>query len=149
MRTTQWDTSRDMNLLQDRMNKLFEESLARGKTTEEGSSGAAWSPPVDIYETADKIVLRADLPGVAQKDIDLRIEDNVLVLRGERKLSKEVSQEDFLRIERYYGSFQRVFRLPSTVDQAGVLASHEDGVLEVTIPKNEESRAKSIRVEVR
>lgn len=149
MRTTHWDPSRDMYLLQDRMNKLFEESLARGRATDETSSGGAWSPPVDVYETEDRIVLKADLPGVDQRDIDLRIEDNVLVIRGERKFPKEENQEDFLRIERYYGSFQRVFRLPSTVDQGGVKASHQDGVLEVTIPKNEGVRSKSIKVEVK
>jgi len=148
MKTTQWDPSRDMYLLQDRMNKLFEESLARGRSMDDASAGT-WSPPVDVYETEDRIVLKADLPGVDQRDIDLRIEDNVLLIRGERKFPKEEKQEDFLRIERYYGSFRRVFRLPGTVDHGAVKASHQDGVLEVTIPKTGGSRSKTIKVEVK
>lgn len=144
-----WDPSRDMNLLQQRMNKLFEESLRLGRSTEHDVTGSGWMPAVDIYETEDKVVVKADLPGVEQGEIDLRIEDNVLVLRGERKFSNQERKEDFLRIERTYGTFQRTFRLPSSVDQGKVTANHEDGVLEVTLQKKEDSRPLSIKVEVK
>ena len=106
-------------------------------------------PAADIYEIEDRVVVKVDLPGVEQKDIDLRIEDNVLILRGERRFSKEERKEDFLRIERTYGTFQRTFRLPSSVDQEKVTANHEDGVLEVTLHKKEDSRPHTIKVEVR
>jgi HSP20 family protein len=109
----------------------------------------AWTPSVDIYETDDKVVLKADLPGIEQKDIDLRIEDDMLVLRGERKFEKEEDKEDFHRIERTYGAFQRTFRLPGTVDQSKIEAKHKDGVLEVTLHKREDTKPRQIRVEVR
>ena len=92
----------------------------------------SWMPAVDVYETDSRVVIRVDLPGVNQADIDLRIEDGSLVLRGERKFASGEKQEDFLRIERSYGSFQRTFRLPGSVDPGQVQASHEDGVLEIT-----------------
>jgi HSP20 family protein len=144
-----WDPSRDMDTLQQRMNKLFEDSLARGKSTEDQFPAGAWTPAVDIFETAERVVIRADLPGIEQKNIDLRIEENTLILRGERTFAKEENQEDFLRIERSYGSFHRTFRLPSSVDDNSVQATHDHGVLEVTLLKNEDARAKSIKVEVK
>jgi HSP20 family protein len=109
----------------------------------------SWTPAVDIYETDEKVILKADLPGIDQKDIDLRIEDNTLILRGERKFDKEKSQEDFHRIERAYGAFHRTFRLPGSVDQGQVLATHKDGVLEVVLTKREDTRPRQIRVEVK
>jgi HSP20 family protein len=143
------DPTRDMNLLQERMNKLFEESLRRGRTTEQEYPMGSWMPAVDIYETEDRIVLKADLPGVEQEEIDLRIEDNTLILRGERKFAHEERKEDFLRIERTYGSFQRTFRLPSTVDQSRVKATHDDGVLQVVLLKKENSRPQAIKVDIK
>lgn len=144
-----WDPTRDMNLLQERMNKLFEDSLRRGRTTDQEHPMGTWMPAVDIYETDDRIVLKADLPGVDQSGIDLRIEDNTLILRGERKFAHEERKEDFLRIERTYGSFQRTFRLPSSVDQGRVKATHDDGVLEVVLLKKEDSRPQAIKVEIK
>jgi HSP20 family protein len=140
-----------MLALQERMNKLFEDSLTRSRTTdaEEGFPMGSWSPPVDIYETDDKVVLRADIPGVAQKDIDVRIEEGTLIVRGDRKFDPSQKQEDYLRIERSYGPFQRTFRLPSTVDQGKVNAVHRDGVLEVMLQKREETRPRQIKVEVK
>lgn len=149
MTLSDWDPTRDMGMLQERMNKLFEESLRRGRTAEQEYPTGSWTPAVDIYETDDRIVLKADLPGVEQGAIDLRIEDNTLILRGERRFAHEERKEDFLRIERTYGAFHRTFRLPGTVDQSRVKASHEDGVLEVTLLKKEGSRPHAIKVEVK
>ena len=149
MTLTRFDPFRDMTLLQERMNKLFEESLTRGRSTDVDFPMGAWTPAVDVYETGDRIVLKADLPGVDQRDISLHIEDGALVLRGERKFAREEKQEDFLRIERSYGTFERTFRLPTTVDPAGVKAIHKDGVLEVVLTKREETRPRAIKVEVK
>lgn len=149
MPSSPWDPFRDMAMLQERMNRLFEESLARNRTTEGEAPVGAWMPPVDVYETAERIVIRVDLPGVDQSSIDLRIEDGALILRGERRFASGENSEDFLRIERSYGSFQRTFRLPATVEQSGVQANHMNGVLEVVLKKRESSRPQSIRIDVK
>jgi HSP20 family protein len=138
-----------MVTLQERMNRLFEDSMARSKTTDEEMAMGAWTPSVDIFETPEKVVLRADLPGVAEKEIDLRIENSMLTLRGERRFLKETKEEDYHRIERSYGSFSRSFQLPGTIDQEGIQATHKDGVLEVVLPKREETRPKHIKVDVK
>ncbi len=149
MPSSPWDPFRDMSVLQERMNRLFEESLARSRTTEEDFPVGAWMPPVDIYETDERVVIRVDLPGVDQRDIDLRIEDGMLFVKGERKFASGEKREDFLRIERTYGTFHRTFRLPTTVDHGSVQASHQDGVLEVVLKKKESARPQSIRIDVK
>lgn len=148
MTLTRWDPFRDLVTLQERMNRLFEDSLSRSKTTDEMSMGA-WTPAVDIFETPEEVVMRADLPGVDLKDIDVRIENNTLTLRGERKFLKEAKDEDYHRIERSYGTFSRSFQLPGTIDQGGIKATHKEGVLQVHLPKREDTRPKQIRVEVK
>ena len=112
----------------------------------EGSE-AGWAPPVDILEKGDDLVIRAELPGVAADAIDVRVEDNVLHLSGERKHETETEQGKTYRRERVYGSFSRSFSLPQTVDAVRIAASHKDGVLEIVLPKAEE--AKPRRVEIR
>jgi HSP20 family protein len=149
MTLSRWDPFRDMTALQERMNKLFEDSLTRSRAADHELPMGAWTPSVDIYETEEKVVLKADLPGVELSDIDLRIEDSTLILRGERKFAREEKQEDFLRIERAYGTFQRTFRLPGSVDQSRVKATHKDGVLEVVLTKSEETHPRQIRVEIK
>jgi HSP20 family protein len=149
MALTRWDPFRDMVTLQERMNRLFEDSMARSKTTDEEMAMGAWTPSVDIFETPEKVVLRADLPGVVEKEIDLRIENNMLTLRGERRFLKETKEEDYHRIERSYGSFSRSFQLPGTIDQERIQATHKEGVLEVVLPKREETRPKHIKVDVK
>jgi len=149
MAMNQWDPFKDMTTLKERMDKLFEDSLTRSRTTEQEFPMGSWKPAVDIYETDDKVVLKADLPGIEQRDIDLRIEDGTLILNGERKFEPVEKQEDFHRIERAYGAFHRTFRLPSTVDQTRIEAKHKDGVLEVTLFKREDTRPRQIKVEVK
>ncbi len=148
MTTTRWDPFRDLTTIQDRMNRLFQDTMARQRGQENIESGQ-WAPAVDIFETGDRIVLRADLPGIEQSDIELRVDDNVLFLRGERRPGGDVKPEDFHRAERPYGPFLRSFSLPGNVDQSGIRASQKNGVLEVVLPKKQESKAKSIRVEVK
>ncbi len=149
MTLTRWDPFRDLVSLQERMNRLFEDSLARSNTTDQEMAMGAWTPAVDIYETPEEIVLKADLPGVDQKDIDLRIENSTLTVRGERRFMKEAKEEDYHRIERSYGVFSRSFQLPGSVDQTRILANHKSGVLEVHLPKREDTRPKQIKVDVK
>ena len=148
MADTKWEPFRDLLTIQDRMNRLFQEGLGRHMGHEERPAGQ-WSPPVDILESDDRIVLRADLPGVEQDDIELRVEDGTLILRGQRKSTAEVRPEDLHRSERPHGTFVRSFSLPQNIDLAAIRASQKNGVLEVVMPKKQESKAKAIRIEVK
>jgi len=148
MTITRWDPFRDLVTIQERMNRLFQETLSRQHGQENIDPGQ-WGPAVDIYETDDRIVVRADLPGVEQSDIEVRIDDNKLVLRGQRKQPENVKADDYHRAERPHGAFMRSFSLPQNVDQGAIRATHNNGVLELVLPKRQESRAKSIRVEVK
>lgn len=127
------------------MNRLFEGAF-RSRTDD--SSLAAWSPAVDIYETANELVLKADLPEIHEKDLDIRIENNTLSIRGERTVEKLVSEDDYLRVERAYGSFSRSFALPNTVNTEAIRADYRNGVLTLCLPKREESKPKQIKVRV-
>jgi HSP20 family protein len=148
MAVVKWDPFRDLISIQDRMNKLFEQTLTRSRG-EEGVSATTWTPAVDIYETADTIVMKAELPGVAREDIQIQIDGNALTLRGERRFAKDVQEESYLRIERAYGSFHRSFTLPAGVQSDKVRALFRDGVLELSLPKVEEAKPKKIAIEVR
>ena len=148
MADTKWEPFRDLLTIQDRMNRLFQEGLGRRMGPEDRPAGQ-WSPPVDILENDDRIVLRADLPGVEQDDIELRVEDGILVLRGQRKPPADVRPEDMHRSERPHGSFVRSFSLPQNIDHSAIRATQKSGVLEVVMPKKQESKAKAIRIEVK
>jgi len=152
MAIIRWEPFRDLLTLQDRMNRVFDESLRgapRGNPSEDDwALGGSWAPSVDIYEQDGNIVLKAELPGIDAKDVDIRLEDNVLTLRGERKLDNEVKRENYHRVERSYGSFSRSFTLPTVVDQEKIKADYRDGVLRVTLPKREEAKPKQISIAV-
>jgi HSP20 family protein len=148
MAVVKWDPFRDLISIQDRMNRLFEQTLSRSRG-EEGITAATWTPAVDIYETVDTIVMKAELPGLTREDIDIQIEDNTLILRGERRFAKDVQQENYLRIERAYGSFHRTFTLPATIQREEIRAVFRDGVLELILPKTEGAKPKRISIEVR
>jgi HSP20 family protein len=150
MAIVRWDPFRDLVTLQERMNRMFDESFrGTGRAgTEDWALGGAWAPVVDIYEQDGNIVLKAELPGVDPKQVDVRLENNTLTLSGERKVDHEVKQENYHRVERSYGSFTRSFTLPSTVDQEKIKADYKDGVLKVTLPKREEAKPKQISIAV-
>jgi HSP20 family protein len=131
--------------LQEEMNRLFD--LSSGGFRGEGV--AAWAPSLDVYEDKDTLVVKADLPGIEEKDIDISIQGDVLTLRGERKQEEEVKEKGYHRCERCYGSFQRSFTLPYSVDQSKVKASYKGGVLEVRLPKAEEAKQKRIKIDVK
>ncbi len=147
MAVVKWDPFRDLLSIQDRMNKLFEQTLSRSRA-EEGIAPSTWTPAVDIYETPEAIVLQADLPGLRREDIDIQIRDDTLTLRGERRFAKDVHEESYLRIERAYGAFHRSFTLPATIQQEKIRAVFRDGILELTLPKAEEAKPKKIAIEV-
>jgi len=140
---------RDLMTLQDRMNRFLEEGLPRTRTQQyEGLFAGSWAPAVDIYEDDSGIVLKADLPDMDPKDVEVRIEDNTLYLKGERKMEQEVNENNYHRIERSYGSFARSFVLPHTVSAEKISADYKNGVLKITMPKREESKPKQIKVNV-
>jgi HSP20 family protein len=149
MAIVRFDPFRDLMTLQERMNRIFDESYRGARTTgDDWALGGSWAPAVDIYEHEGNIVLKAELPGIDSNDVDIRLENNVLTLRGERKVDHEVKQENYHRVERAYGSFSRSFTLPSIVDQEKIKAEYKDGVLELTLPKREEAKPKQISIKV-
>jgi HSP20 family protein len=127
------------------VNRLFSDVFERKA---EESSLTAWAPSVDIYETEHELVVKADLPEVDPKDLDIRVENNILTIRGERKFEKKVSEENYLRVERAYGSFARSFTLANTVNSEAIKADYQNGVLTLSIPKKEEAKPKQIKVNV-
>ena len=135
MTLTKWEPLRDLLPLQDRMNRLFDDSMRGIRPEENALSSGIWSPPVDIYETEGDVILKAELPEVNQKDIDIQVENNTLTLKGERRFEKETKKENFHRIERAYGTFTRSFTLPNAIDQEKIHADYKDGVLKITMPK--------------
>jgi HSP20 family protein len=131
--------------LQDQMNRLFDETF---RNRGEESALTTWAPAVDIYETPNELVVKADLPDMNEKDLDVRVENNLLSIGGERKFEKSVSEDNYLRVERTYGSFSRSFSLPNTVNAEAIKAEYKNGVLTVTLPKREESKPRQVRVNV-
>src|SRR5713101_7086047 len=138
---SRWDPFRGISTLQEQMSRMFEDTL-RGRTDQ--SAITTWAPAVDIYETEHELVAKADLPDVAEKDLDIRVENNVLTIRGERKFEQNVSEDNYLRVERAYGSFSRSLSLPNTVNTEAIQAEYRNGVLTVRMPKREESKPKQI-----
>lgn len=148
---TRWDPFRDLATLQDRVDRLFRDSLGRtqGSPFGETFDGAGWAPAVDILEKDNEIVLRADIPGIDPKDVDIEVQNGTLTLKGERKFESDVKEEDYRRVERVYGSFARSFTLPRTVDSDKVEAEYRNGVLQLSLPKRPEAKPKQIKVAVK
>ncbi|MCI0484043.1 MAG: Hsp20/alpha crystallin family protein [candidate division NC10 bacterium] len=149
MAIVRWNPFQDLVSLQERMNRLFEQTLDRSRGEREVMVAGTWAPAVDIYETPESIVLQAELPGLGKDDIDIQVRDNVLTLKGERRSEKEVKEGNYLRVERAYGGFQRAFTLPAAVQADKIRAVFKDGVLDVSIPKAEEAKPKQIKIEVK
>lgn len=146
MRTaiSRFEPFRGVNL-QDEVSRLFNEAF--GRTSDEGSI-TTWAPAVDIYETEHELVVKADLPDVKPEELDIRVENNILTIRGERKFEKKVTEDKYLRVERSYGSFSRSFSLANTVNAEAIKAEYKNGVLTLTVPKREEAKPKQIKVNV-
>jgi HSP20 family protein len=144
---TRWDPFREFVTLQDRMNRLFRDSF-EPEGRQEALTTTTFAPPVDVYEDEHNITLKIEVPGIDEKDIDIRVENNLLTVHGERKFEKEEKEENFRRVESSYGSFTRSFTLPQTVDAEKVTANYDKGVLKITLPKKAEAKPKQIKVNV-
>src|SRR5947209_2000048 len=144
MAITRWDPFREVMALQNRMNSLFREMGEQDSAL----TTASFVPAVDIYEDSKKVVLKLEVPGIEEKDLDVRVENNTLTVKGERKFEKEEKEENFHRIERRYGSFFRSFTLPSTVDTEHIGASYNAGILKLELSKKPEAQPKQIKVNV-
>jgi HSP20 family protein len=146
MRTlSRWEPFRGVATLQEQINRVFGDvSDRRG----EESNLTAWAPSVDIFETEHELVVKADLPDVKPEELDIRVENNILTIRGERKFEKKVDENNYLRVERSYGSFARSFSLANTVNSEAIKADYQNGVLTLSIPKREEAKPKQIKVNV-
>src|ERR671922_1382482 len=148
MAITRFDPFRDLAVLQDRMNRMFNDTYGARSQEDHMLSRGTWVPPVDIYEVDGELVLKAELPDMRREDVDVSVENSTLTIRGERKLDNEIKQENFHRVERAYGSFVRTFSLPPTVDSGRIDAEYKNGVLTVKLPMREEAKARQIDVRV-
>lgn len=141
-----WEPFEELVSLQDRINKIFEESFPRSR--KEGLMRGGWTPPVDIAETADALLIKAEIPGIKPEEIDIQITGDTLTIKGERKQEKEEKGKNYHRIERSYGSFHRSFSLGIPVKEKEVKATYKDGILEINIPKAEEAKPRQIKIKV-
>ncbi len=150
MTLVRWEPFRNLVSVQSRMNRIFDEAFRGqpGASEDDWALGGNWAPAVDIFEHEDNIVLKAELPGIDPKDVNIHVENNVLSLRGERKFETEVKREDCHRVERAYGTFSRSFTLPNVVNTEKIDAEYKDGVLKVTLPQKEEAKPKQISIAV-
>ena len=142
---TRWDPFRSVSSLQEQVNRLFE---SRFQGRPDNSTLTTWAPAVDIYETENELVVKAELPEISEKDLDVRVENNTLTIRGERKFEQKVKEDNYLRVERAYGSFSRSFSLPNSVNAEAIKAGYKNGVLTVELPKRAESKPKQVRINV-
>ena len=140
MSLIKWDPFREFPIMNDRLGNFL------GRTWDNPLSTTAWNPSVDIFENDNEVIIKAELPGMNSKDIEVKLENNVLMLKGERRFEKETKEENYHRIEREYGTFSRSFALPAAVNSDKVTAEYKDGILKVTLPKKEEIKSKPIKV---
>lgn len=145
MELVRWEPFESLNRSQSRVNDLFEETFGRSRLPHSSGSGV-WYPPVDILESKDSYLIRAELPGMKKEDFHLELEDGTLTLSGERKLEEPTNGDEYHRVERLAGKFFRSFYLPQTVKHDGIKATYRDGILEVLVPKAEEAKPRQITV---
>ncbi|HPZ10467.1 MAG TPA: Hsp20/alpha crystallin family protein [Candidatus Eremiobacteraeota bacterium] len=142
-----WNPFNEMNSLQREINRLFSDTLMKGEgTSETPLAGRAWTPAVDIVENEKEIIVKVELPGMEQKDIDVALEDNQLTIKGERKFEKEEKGDNYIRQERVYGSFYRAFTVGTAIQHDKITASYKNGILEITLPKEEKVQPKKIEI---
>ena len=148
MAITRFDPFRDLAVLQDRMNRMFNDQYGSRSSEDHLMSRGTWTPAVDIYEADGQLVMKAELPDMRREDIDVTVENHTLTIRGERKLDQEIKQENFHRVERAYGNFVRSFALPPTIEPGKIAAEYKNGVLTVKLPVREEAKPRTIDIEV-
>lgn len=144
MAIVRWDPFKDFLSLQEDLSKMFERRFGRGPHW----GVSLWAPAIDVYEKGSNVVVKAELPGIKPEEIDVLAEEDRLTIKGERKLEEETKEEDYYRLERRYGSFERTLPLPTAVKTDKIKAKFKDGVLEVTLPKTEEAKPKEVKVKV-
>jgi len=147
MAIVKFDPFKELYSMRSQMDRLFD-SLMRGEESEQQLGKGLWAPAVDICETENEIVLKAELPGVNKKDLEVKVENNALILKGEKRQESEIKKENYHRAERIYGQFQRIFTLPNTVETDKIKASFKSGILTLTLPKKREAKPKQISVKV-
>jgi len=145
MAIIRWDPFRDLMTLRGKMNRLFEDAVA-SQGEEKDLITSSWTPSVDIYETEDEVVLTAEVPGIKDEDIEIKVEDNTLTLKGERKFEKDTKEDNYNRIERAYGSFHRSFSLPHYIEQDKIKAENDHGVLIIKMPKKHDSKSRKVKI---
>jgi HSP20 family protein len=145
---TRFEPFREFSTLQDRMNRLFRETYNNEGGQDQSLTASNFAPAVDVYEDEHNVTLKIEVPGIDEKDIDIRLENNTLTVHGERKIEKEEKEENYRRVERQYGAFTRTFTLPPTVDAEKVSANYDKGVLKVVLPKKAEAKPKQIKVNI-
>lgn len=145
MNVVKYDPFRELRSLQDEMTRLFTGTMPASMNREEMTRGS-WAPSVDIFEDKDRLILEAELPGMSREDFDISVENNVITLKGERKFEKKTTGDNYHRVERSYGAFTRSFTLPQTVTAEGATADFENGILRVSLPKREETKARRIEI---
>jgi HSP20 family protein len=146
MAIVRWNPQRDLMQMREEMDRMFNQFLRRGEGEEATLAQGLWAPPVDIYETDDAFMLKAELPGFSKEDVNLEIHENRLIIRGERKRETEAKEDQYHRLERAYGRFERAFWLPTTVDAEHIQASFKNGILEMRLPKSEKAKPKQIPI---
>ena len=148
MAIVRWDPFRDAAALQDRINRIFNESFGHLRDLDDEISLSDWRPPVDIYETAAGIVLKVELPGVNKEDVSVEVKDNVLTLKGERLLDPKIKDDQYYRKERSFGKFNRSFSLQEQVKPDLIKASLKNGILTLEVPRPEEEKSKQVTVDI-
>ncbi|MGE4357814.1 MAG: Hsp20/alpha crystallin family protein [Candidatus Omnitrophota bacterium] len=144
----EWDPLKELSELEEEFSRFFDFPLLRWQVSRQPLRERVWSVPLDIYETKDAVVIKADLPGMKKEEINVSVQGDVLTIQGEKKKEEEVKDKHLHRVERFYGAFQRSINLPSYVDTSKIKASYKDGVLEINLPKTEEAKSKGIKVEI-
>jgi HSP20 family protein len=148
MDLVKWDPFEGLHGIQSRINDLFEDTFGRSRPARAAANGAFWYPPVDILESKEAYLIRAELPGMKKEDFNLELKEGTLTLSGERKVEEPADGVEYHRVERLAGKFSRSFYLPQTVKQDAIKATYRDGILEVYVPKAEEAKPKQITVSV-
>jgi HSP20 family protein len=149
MAIVRWDPFRELDTLRSRMNQVFEDSIRRRELPGgDEEVGGSWAPAVDIFETPEKIVVKAEVPGIPEDAIDIQVAEGTLTLKGERRFEKEEHKGSYHRLERAYGAFQRSFSLPSSIDPERISASYDSGVLSIEMPKREENKPRKVQVKI-
>jgi len=146
MTLVRWTPAREMMTLQDRINRFFDDSFSRPGYSDDSVTLSTWHPMVDIYDDSDKIVIKAELPGIDKKDIAIDLKDRVLTLKGERSADNEEKEDRYYRRERTYGKFERSFTLPTGLNPDKIKADYQDGVLKIEVPKPQEEKPKQITI---